>query len=253
MSGSTPLVTAAAGPLDVLYRDDALVIVNKPSGLSAHRGLANERGDYVLTRVRDAVGMPVYLVHRLDRGTSGAIALVLDPRLVEPLQRAFQEGRVDKRYLALARGVLPPLVSVDYAIPRSDEARGPSARKRSPQAADERVSAQTDFTSRGVFENRYTLVEAHPLTGRYHQIRRHLKHLQHPIIGDTTYGDNKQNKIFRARFGIVRLALHASRLTIPHPVSGVPVEVSAPLLPDLAVPLCAMGFAVGPKSGELGD
>lgn len=238
MSGSTPLVTAAPGPLDVLYRDDALVIVNKPSGLSAHRGLANEHGDYVLTRVRDALGKPVYLVHRLDRGTSGAVALVLDPRLVEPVQRAFQEGRVDKRYLALARGVLPPTVSVDYAIPRSLE------------TPDDRVSAQTEFTSLGVFENRYTLVEARPLTGRYHQIRRHLKHLQHPIIGDTTYGDNKQNKLFRARFGIMRLALHASQLTVPHPVSGLPVDVHAPLLPDLAVPLAAMGFAVGPKSGE---
>jgi len=241
MSGSTPLVTAAPGPLDVLYRDDALVIVNKPSGLSAHRGLANEHGDYVLTRVRDAVGAPVYLVHRLDRGTSGAIALVLDPRLVEPLQRAFQEGRVDKRYLALARGVLPAQVTVDYAIPRSLE------------TPDDRVSAQTELYARGVFENRYTLVEAHPLTGRYHQIRRHLKHLQHPIIGDTTYGDNKQNKLFRERFGIMRLALHASRLTVPHPVSGGVVDVFAPLLPDLAGPLCAMGFAVGPKSVELGD
>lgn len=235
MSGSTPLVTAPLGPLDVLYRDEALVIVNKPSGLSAHRGLANERGDYVLTRVRDALAKPVYLVHRLDRGTSGAIALVLDPRLVEPLQRAFQEGRVVKRYLALARGVLPATVLVDYAIPRSLE------------TPDDRVSAQTEFTSLGVFENRYTLVEARPLTGRYHQIRRHLKHLQHPIIGDTTYGDNKQNKLFRARFGILRLALHASQLTVPHPVSGVTIDVSAPLLPDLAVPLDAMGFAVGSK------
>jgi len=241
MNGSTPLVTAAPGPLEVLYRDDALVIVNKPSGLAAHRGLANERGDYVLTRVRDAVGKPVYLVHRLDRGTSGAIALVLDPRLVEPLQRAFQEGRVDKRYLALARGVLPSHVTVDYAIPRSLD------------TPNDRVSAQTELYARGVFENRYTLVEAHPLTGRYHQIRRHLKHLQHPIIGDTTYGDNKQNKLFRERFGIVRLALHASRLTVPHPVSGDVVDVFAPLLPDLAVPLCAMGFLVSPKSVELGD
>jgi tRNA pseudouridine65 synthase len=240
MSGSIPLVTAQKGPLDVLYRDDALVIVNKPSGLAAHRGLANERGDYVLTRVRDAVRKPVYLVHRLDRGTSGAIALVLDPRLVEPLQRAFQESRVDKRYLALARGVLPATTLVDYAVPRSLD------------TPEERVAAQTELFSRGVFENRYTLVEAHPITGRYHQIRRHLKHLQHPIIGDTTYGDNKQNKLFRERFGIMRLALHASRLRLPHPVDGALVEVHAPLPPDLAGPFIAMGFPLDPKSGELG-
>jgi len=240
MNGSIPLVTAPKGPLDVLYRDDALVIVNKPSGLAAHRGLANERGDYVLTRVRDALAQQVYLAHRLDRGTSGAIALVLDPRWVEPLQRAFQENRVDKRYLALARGVLPPETLVDYAVPRSLE------------TPDDRVEAQTELFARGVFENRYTLVEAHPITGRYHQIRRHLKHLQHPIIGDTTYGDNKQNKLFRERFGIMRLALHASRLVLPHPVTGARLEIHAPLPDDLAVPFVAMGFPLAAKSGELG-
>lgn len=238
---SVPLITAQAGPLDVLYRDEILIVVNKPSGLAAHRGLANDRGDYVLTRVRDAVGQPVYLAHRLDRGTSGAIALVLDPRFVEPLQRAFQEGRVDKRYLALARGVLPAEVTVDYAVPRSLDTPG------------ERLSAQTELFSRGVFEDRYTLVEAHPLTGRYHQIRRHLKHLHHPIIGDTTYGDGKQNRLFRERFGIMRLALHASRLGLPHPASGAWLDLHAPLMPDLAVPFAAMGFAVALKSGEVED
>jgi tRNA pseudouridine65 synthase len=240
MSGSTPLVTAPPGPLDVLYRDDELVVVNKPSGLSAHRGLANERGDYVLTRVRDFVGKPVYLVHRLDRGTSGAIALVLDPRFVEPLQRAFQEGRVDKRYLALARGVLPSEVTVDYAVPRSLE------------TPHERLPAQTELSLRGVFEQRYSLVEAHPLTGRYHQIRRHLKHLHHPIIGDTTYGDGKQNRLFRERFGIMRLALHASRLLLPHPVSGTLLDVHAPLLPDLAEPFRAMGFDTSTRAAGHG-
>src|SRR4051794_21011076 len=96
-----PLVTAAPGPLPVLYRDESLVIVNKPSGLAAHRGWSDEHGDYVLTRVRDQIGCYVYLVHRLDRATSGAVALVLEPTLVEPLQRAFAENRVHKHYLAL--------------------------------------------------------------------------------------------------------------------------------------------------------
>jgi tRNA pseudouridine65 synthase len=236
--GSTPLVTAAPGPLAVLFQDDVLIVVNKPSGLSAHRGLANEGGDYVLTRVRDMLQQPVYLVHRLDRATSGAICLVRAPAFVEPMQRAFQEERVEKRYLALARGKIPARITVDYPIPRGEKL--------------ERVDARTSFRSLAVFEDRYTLVEAHPHTGRYHQIRRHLSHLRCPIIGDTNYGDRKENRLFRERFGLLRLVLHASRLSFPHPVSGQQIELCAPLMPDLAQPLAAMGFPIDAKSGELG-
>jgi tRNA pseudouridine65 synthase len=232
-------VTAPPGPLEVLYRDDALIVVNKPSGLAAHRGLSNERGDYVLTRVRDAVGQQVHLVHRLDRATSGAIALVLDPRLVAPLQRAFQEERVEKRYLLLARGLIEAHVLVDYPVPRSLE------------TPNERYPAQTELHLREVYAGRYALVEAHPRTGRYHQIRRHMKHLQRPIIGDTTYGDNKENRLFRERFGLFRLALHAHVLRVPHPVTGEPVAVTAPLPDDLDTPLAAMGFAIARKSAQL--
>ena len=238
MAISRPLVTAAPGPLDVLYRDDDLLVVNKPSGLAAHRGLSNELGDYVLTRVREMMARPVYLPHRLDRATSGAMVVLFEPELVAPLQRAFVHGSVDKRYVALARGAIVDPVLVDYAVPRGD-------------GMSERVSAQTRFTPRGLFEGRYCLVEAQPLTGRYHQIRRHLKHLQRPIIGDTTYGDGKENRKFRERFAMIRLALHASELTFPHPRTGARVRVRAPLPEDLAAPFSAMGFPVDPRSGEL--
>ena len=239
MAGSTPLVTAKAGPLDVLYRDEALIVVNKPSGLASHRGLSNEYGDYVLTRVRDALGQQVHLAHRLDRATSGAIALVLQPQWVDPIQRAIQENRVDKRYLALTRGVVPAQFAVDYAVPRSFE------------RPDERVSAQTEFTRLGVFEDRYSLVEARPSTGRYHQIRRHLKHIHHPIIGDTTYGDGKENRKLRERFGLMRLVLHATYLSLPHPVTGALIQLFAPLTHDLTEPFAAMGFSLAAKSSEL--
>jgi tRNA pseudouridine65 synthase len=225
-----PAVTAPPGPLPVLYRDDALIIVNKPSGLAAHRGWSDEGGDYVLTRVRDAVGQHVFLVHRLDRATSGAIALVLDRTLVEPLQRAFQEDRVDKRYLALARGSMPEQMLVDYAIPRGEDNK------------EDRVEARTEFRQLGLYAERYSLVEARPLTGRLHLIRRHLRHIFPPNIGDTTYGDGKENRLFRERFGLHRLALHAQSLSLPHPVSGELVRVQAPVPDDLGGPLRTMGF-----------
>ncbi len=225
---AAPLVTAPAGPLPFLYRDDDLVIVNKPSGLAAHRGHANER-DNVLTRVRDQVGCYVYLVHRLDRATSGAIALVTQPALVEPLQRAFEQHEVEKRYLALTRGLVPATLRVDYAIPRAE-------------GSQERVAAITDLRLLDAFEGRYGLVEATPRTGRYHQIRRHLAHLRSPIVGDTNYGDRKINKLFRARFGLMRMALHAHFLSLPHPRSGLRVSVRATPGPDLLGPWAAMGL-----------
>ncbi len=215
-----------------MYQDDALIIVNKPSALSAHRGWSDEGGDYVLTRVRDYVGQHVHLVHRLDRATSGAIALVLAPEWVEPLQRAFAEGRVEKRYLALARGDMPEFTLVDYALPRGEDNK------------QDRVEAQTEFRKLDLFENRYSLVEARPITGRLHQIRRHLRHLFRPIIGDTTYGDGKENRKFRERFALNRLALHARSLRLPHPVTGAEIEVHAPLPDDLRQPFEAMGFTI---------
>jgi tRNA pseudouridine65 synthase len=226
-----PLSRAAPGPLPVLYQDDALIVVNKPSGLAAHRGWSDEDGDYVLTRVRNAVRHHVYLVNRLDRATSGAIVLVRRSEFVEPLQRAFQEDRVDKRYLALARGAMPEYTVVDYAIPRGEENK------------EDRVDARTEFRLLGLYAERYSLVEAHPTTGRLHQIRRHLKHIFRPIIGDTTYGDGKENKLFRERFGLHRLALHASSLILPHPVSGDLIRIDAPVPADLAEPLRAMGLS----------
>jgi tRNA pseudouridine65 synthase len=226
---TVPLVTAPPGPLPLLYRDDVLVIVDKPSGLSAHRGLSAER-DNVMARVRDQLGQYVYLVHRLDRATSGALAMVLEPRWVEPLQRAFAGQDVFKRYLALARGVLPETVDVDYAIPRG-EGRN-----------DERVPARTAFRRLGVYADRYSFVEAIPDTGRFHQIRRHLAHLRHPIIGDTNYGDRKENRLFRERFSLLRLALHAATLELPHPQDGRRIRAEAELPPDLAIPFGAMGL-----------
>jgi tRNA pseudouridine65 synthase len=165
----------------------------------------------------------------LDRATSGAIALVTQPALVEPLQRAFEQDAVEKRYLALTRGLVPAALRVDYAIPRAE-------------GSQERVTAITDFCLLDAFEARYGLVQATPRTGRYHQIRRHLAHLRSPIVGDTNYGDRKINRLFRARFGLMRLALHAHFLSLPHPSSGVRVSVQAPLAADLLEPWTAMGL-----------
>lgn len=224
-------MTAPAAPPDrpelpILYRDDALVVVNKPAGLLVHRGWANDRV-VALTLVRDLVGRRVYAVHRLDRPTSGALLFALDRSLVKELQGQFARREVQKRYVALVRGVMPPSVHLDHPVPRTP--RGP------------RVDAATDFRRLAVFE-RFSLVQARPHTGRLHQIRRHLKHLSHPIVGDVTYGKGDINRLFRARFGLHRLALHAVELALRHPVDGSTLRVRAPLTDDLAGPFAAMGL-----------
>jgi tRNA pseudouridine65 synthase len=213
--------------LPILYRDDCLLIVNKPSGLAVHRGAARDR-IVALQIVRDLAGRRVFPVHRLDRGTSGALLFALDSGTARRMQERFAADEVVKRYLALVRGLPPEEGVIDHPVPRAPG--GP------------RVPAVTEFRRLAVFE-RYALVEARPLTGRLHQIRRHFKHLSHPLIGDVRYGKGEHNRLFRERFGLYRLALHARELAFAHPENGERLHIVAPVPEDLAEPLRAMGMA----------
>jgi tRNA pseudouridine65 synthase len=214
--------------LTLLHRDDTLVAVDKPSGMAVHRGWSQER-HVVLTVLRDQIGRHVYPVHRLDRGTSGILVFALHPEAARALQERFEAGEARKRYLALVRGVPPEEGVVDSPVPRSPG--GP------------RVPAVTAFRRLGIFE-RYALLEVVPHTGRLHQIRRHLKHASHPLIGDVRYGKGEHNRLFRERFGFHRLALHALELELAHPADGRPLRLFAPVPEDLAGPLRAMGLPV---------
>ena len=197
----------------VLYRDESCVVVDKPSGMIVHRGWANDDQD-LLRLTRDTVGQYVYPLHRLDRGASGAVLFALNEHAARTLNRGFAEGTIDKRYLALTRGHPPESGLIDHAIPRAP--------------GEERVPAQTELVRLGTFE-RYALVQAVPITGRLHQIRRHLKHLSCPLIGDVKYGKGEHNRYFRDEYALDRLALHAAALRFIHPVSEQPLTVRAPL------------------------
>lgn len=212
----------------LLFRDSLLVGVNKPSGLAVHRGAARDRV-FALQLVRDAVGRRVYPVHRLDRATSGALLFALDPATARRMQEKFEAGEVEKRYLALVRGIPPEAGLIDHPVPKDED--GP------------RVPAVTEFRRLAVFE-RYALMEARPRTGRFHQIRRHFKHLSHPLIGDVRYGKGEHNRLFRERFGLHRLALHAVELAFDHPETGKRLRIVAPVPEDLAGPLRAMGMEI---------
>jgi tRNA pseudouridine65 synthase len=207
-------------PLRILVRDEYLVVADKPSGLAVHRGWAPER-DVAMSRVRDAIGARVYPVHRLDRGTSGVLVFALSSDVAAAFSQLFETAAIEKTYLALVRSVPPERGIIDHPLPPGESRDEP------------RVPARTAFVRLQVF-GRYSLVEARPETGRLHQIRRHLKHIGCPIIGDVRYGKGEHNRFFRERFDLHRMFLHAFRIRFPHPVTGVPLDVEAPLPPELA-------------------
>jgi tRNA pseudouridine65 synthase len=207
----------------ILLLDEHLVVVNKPSGLPVHRGVAKDE-DVALTRVRALTGGLVYPAHRLDRGTSGALLFARSKEMAGALGRLFEEGLIQKKYLALVRGRPPATGSVDHPIPRTEDG--------------DRVPAVTRFRVLGTSPvDRCALVEAMPETGRWHQVRRHMKHISHPIVGDVKHGKGDINRHYRTTYGLQRLALHASFLGFRHPTTRLPVSVFAPVPDDLAEPL----------------
>lgn len=204
----------------ILHRDARCVVVDKPSGVATHRGWADD-DDALLQRVRDLVNAYVYPVNRLDRGASGIVLFALD----RDAARAFAEAwdTAEKTYLAITRGHPPDELVIDHAIPRAP--------------GEPRVPAVTAIRRLETF-GRYALVEARPRTGRLHQIRRHLKHVSCPIIGDVRYGKGEHNRIFRTQHGLHRLALHAAALAVAHPDGGT-LSVECELAADLAAAIAS--------------
>lgn len=215
----------ASAPLEILHADEHLVAIHKPAGLLVHRGWGNDEQPAV-QRLRDQLGQFVYPVHRLDRATSGVLLFALSSEVARDMQGLFRERSVDKTYVALCRGT-QELGLVEHPL-----AKEKGAEKR---------PARSKFRLLGV-AGRYGLYEAKPETGRVHQLRRHLKHVSHPIIGDTRYGKGQHNRLFRDEHGFHRLALHCGRLAFVHPRTSVPLSIAAPLEGSFAELLSRLGL-----------
>lgn len=225
--------------LPILYQDSDLVVVNKTSGLLVHRSAIDRHAsEFALQTVRDQLGRRVYPVHRLDRPTSGALIFALSSESARFLANEFALGKVEKTYLAVVRGTPPSNGVVDYPLKEELDAKSDPLAK-SDKAAQNAVTA---FSTIATHEfpvmvdkfptARYSLVRATPKTGRKHQIRRHLRHLGHPIVGDVQYGSGKHNRFFKSSFNISRLLLASTALSFQHPTSGGQVRVQAPLADD---------------------
>lgn len=222
--------------LDIIYRDTHLIAVNKPAGLLVHPSLVDKHEKRsAMTLLRDQIGQYVYPVHRLDKPTSGVLLFALSSEIARNLSAQFSEKQVIKQYLAVVRGYTALSDTVDYPLKEKlDKMTDRRARKsKPPQPAITKyhrlATLDLPFCVDRYPSSRYSLVKINPLTGRKHQIRRHFKHLSHPIIGDTSYGKTNHNRFFAEQFGCQRLLLTATQMEIKHPVTGEPLVLDAAL------------------------
>lgn len=215
--------------IDILYQDEHLVAVHKPAGMLIHRtDLARDVTDpdqFLVQVLRNQLDTYVYPAHRLDRPTSGVMIIGLRPEVQRDLSMSFEQGKVMKQYRALVRGWTPPTGSIDYAIAESAKHTRQEAVTEYAQSATYELPVPTKRYSTA----RFSLVDIQPKTGRYHQIRKHMKHISHHLVGDTTHGDGVQNEIFRQFLNSHRMHLYATALQVQHPVSQQMLDISCPM------------------------
>ena len=201
--------------LEIIYETEDLIAINKPHGLLVHRSkIADDVKVFALQLVRDHVGHFVHPVHRLDRKTSGVLLFAKSREVNSEMKSLFREHHINKSYQALVRGYTPKSLTINYALTENDKTQ----------------EAETYFKTLDHFEialpfgkfqtSRYSLIEVKPTTGRFHQIRKHMKHIFHPILGDRPHGCNKQNKLWLDKFGLTKMMLHADQLEFEYPTNN---------------------------------
>ncbi len=224
--------------LDILYHDEHLVAINKPHGLLVHQSsIARDATEFALQLLRDQLNRHVYPAHRLDRKTGGVLLFALSKDIEKLMQQQFYENRVDKKYFAIVRGHTPAEQEIDYPL-RKENGTLQDAFTRYKTFAQ----AELDVPLGNHPTSRYSLVEANPQTGRMHQLRKHFSHIFHPIIGDRTHGCNKQNKLFKERWELDTMMLHASQLSFTHPVTQSSTQIQAPLQDEFLRVVDIMGW-----------
>lgn len=214
--------------LEIVYEDEDIIAINKPHGLLVHKSkMAADADEFALQMLRDQINQHVYPAHRLDRKTSGILLFSLNKEIDSAIQQLFAEQKIKKTYWAVVRGFTPDQESIDYPL------------KKENGTLQEAI---THFKTLKRFEiplqsgkhltSRYSLIEIEPETGRMHQIRKHMAHIFHPILGDRPHGCNKQNKLWKNNFGMDTMMLHAKKLEFTHPRTQIKIEIQADLQPE---------------------
>lgn len=236
-------------PLTIRYRDEHLVVIDKPANLLVHRSeIDRHETRFAIQILRDQIGQRVWPAHRLDRGTSGVLLFGLRPEIASTLGKQFEAGTVEKRYWAVVRGHPPASGSIDHALSRQRDAYEFQGERSSQEAQ----SALTHYRRLADIElpvevdryptSRYALLELEPVTGRRHQLRRHLKHIAHPIIGDATYGKGRHNRYFAEHLDCRRMLLACVELGFDHPIDRRRLKINAPVSGEFAALLARFGW-----------
>ena len=224
----------AEAAVEILYRDAWIIAVNKPSGLLVHRSaIDRHERRFALQEVRRLTGKFVYPVHRLDKPTSGVLLFAFDEEVAAALSLAFRNGEVEKAYVAVVRGYTDEEGCIDHPLKQMLDTKAQKLRGITKEAQAAKTYYRRLATVAFPYpvsrypQARYSLVLLEPESGRKHQLRRHMKHIFHPIVGDTKHGRGEHNRLFREKFGINRLLLHAHRMVLKHPVTGKVLSIEA--------------------------
>ena len=220
--------------LEILYQDEYLVAINKPSGLLVHKSpIDKHETRFALQEVRDLIGAYVYPIHRLDKPTSGVLLFGLTKQMAQVMSEMFRGHEIEKRYIAVVRGYTEEAGEIDHPLKQMLDTKA----QKEAGITKEEQEAQTKYRRLATIELpivlgrydtvRYSLVELHPQTGRKHQLRRHMKHIHHHMIGDTKHGRGEHNRLFRETFDVHRLLLHAVEIRCIHPITAEPLCIRA--------------------------
>lgn len=221
--------------LEIIYQDEYMIAVNKPAGMLVHRSwLDSKETVFVMQTLRDQIGQYVYPIHRLDRPTSGILLFALSSEVARLLAAQFENHQLEKTYHAIVRGYLTDEQTIDYPLLEELDKIADKHATREPVLQECITHCRSIATVEcpvaiGRYETaRFSLVELMPETGRKHQLRRHMSHLRHPIIGDSKHGDLRQNRGVSEHFSVSRLMLHASQLNLSHPITEENISLVAP-------------------------
>ena len=210
--------------LEILYQDQYIIAINKPSGLLVHKSFyARDAKVFAIQELRNQIGgQHVYPIHRLDLKTSGVLLFALDKEILKIMNERFASREVEKKYLAILRGWSPEEQTIDYDLTNDDNI------KQNAITYFQRLQTTEialEFNNKPT--SRYCLVEAIPHTGRMHQLRKHFKHIFHPILGSRPHGCNKQNKLWLENYELKGMMLHAHQLTFNHPITNEKIILNA--------------------------
>ncbi|WP_395091503.1 pseudouridine synthase [Vaginella massiliensis] len=209
--------------LEILYRDQRLIAINKPAGLLVHRSYyARDVKQFAVQELRNQIGQHVYPIHRLDRKTSGVLLFALDTEMLTEMNTLFNTREVEKEYFAIVRGYTIDRELIDYPLTNDN-----GVLQEAQTYYETLYRAEIDLPFGQHPTSRYSLVKALPQTGRMHQLRKHFRHIYHPIIGSRPHGCNKQNKLWAEQFDLHQMMLWARGLRFTHPETKQSVSISS--------------------------